>query len=104
MRLLFDYLRRWKHLVFMALLLATASSLDSITEKSITETIRNLTTGEHRRMMVLVAHRLSTIAHAKRIYVLARGLIVESGTHDSLLGTSGLYAALWREQSARREA
>ena len=55
-------------------------------------------------MTVLVAHRLSTIAHAKRIYVLAKGLIVESGTHDSLLSTSGLYAALWREQSPRREA
>lgn len=80
------------------------SSLDSITEKSITETIRHLTTGSHGRMTVLVAHRLSTIAHAKRIYVLAKGLIVESGTHDSLLGANGLYAALWREQSARREA
>jgi ATP-binding cassette subfamily B protein len=79
------------------------SSLDSITEKSITETIRNLTTGQHRRMTVLVAHRLSTIAHAKRIYVLAKGHIVETGTHDSLLATGGLYAALWREQSARRE-
>jgi ATP-binding cassette subfamily B protein len=80
------------------------SSLDSITEKSITETIRHLTTGQHRRMTVLVAHRLSTIAHAQRIYVLAKGHIVETGTHDSLLESGGLYAALWREQSARREA
>jgi ATP-binding cassette subfamily B protein len=79
------------------------SSLDSITEKAITETIRNLTTGHHGRMTVLVAHRLSTIAHARRIYVLARGRIVETGTHESLLSTGGLYAALWREQSARRE-
>jgi ATP-binding cassette subfamily B protein len=79
------------------------SSLDSITEKAITETIRSLTTGRHGRMTVLVAHRLSTIAHARRIYVLARGRIVETGTHESLLATGGLYAALWREQSARRE-
>ena len=79
------------------------SSLDSITEKSITETIRALTTGEHRRMTVLVAHRLSTIAHAQRIHVLAKGHIVETGTHNSLLNLNGLYAALWREQSARRE-
>jgi ATP-binding cassette subfamily B protein len=79
------------------------SSLDSITEKAITQTIRNLTSGEHGRMTVLVAHRLSTIAHARRIYVLAKGQIVETGTHDSLLGENGLYAALWREQSARRE-
>ena len=79
------------------------SSLDSITEKAITETIRELTTHGHKRMTVLVAHRLSTIAHARCIYVLAKGHIVETGTHDSLLGTNGLYAALWREQSARRE-
>jgi ATP-binding cassette subfamily B protein len=79
------------------------SSLDSITEKSITETIRALTTGEHRRMTVLVAHRLSTIAHAQRIHVLAKGRIVETGTHNSRLNLNGRYAALWREQSARRE-
>ena len=79
------------------------SSLDSITEKAITETIRELTTRGHRRMTVLVAHRLSTIAHAQRIHVLAKGHIVETGTHDALLGMNGLYAALWREQSARRE-
>ncbi len=79
------------------------SSLDSITERSITETIRALTTGAHRRMTVLVAHRLSTIAHAQRIHVLAKGRVVETGTHDTLLAMNGLYAALWREQSARRE-
>ncbi len=80
------------------------SSLDSITERSITETIRELAHGRrHDRMTVLVAHRLSTIMHAKEIYVLARGHIVESGTHDSLLSSRGLYAALWHEQSARGE-
>ena len=79
------------------------SSLDSITEKAITETIRDLTTHGQRRMTVLVAHRLSTIAHAQRIHVLAKGHIVETGTHESLLAINGLYAALWREQSARRE-
>ncbi|MDQ3282937.1 MAG: ABC transporter ATP-binding protein/permease [Acidobacteriota bacterium] len=80
------------------------SSLDSITERAITATIRALTSGAHRRMTVLVAHRLSTIAHAQRIHVLAKGHVVETGTHDSLLAMNGLYAALWREQSARREA
>jgi len=52
---------------------------------------------------VLVAHRLSTIAHAQRIHVLAKGRIVETGTHSTLLAANGLYAALWAEQSARRE-
>ncbi|HEV7919697.1 MAG TPA: ABC transporter ATP-binding protein [Thermoanaerobaculia bacterium] len=80
------------------------SSLDSITERAITETIRGLTSGQHRRMTVLVAHRLSTIQHAQHIYVLAKGRVVETGTHTSLLGEGGLYAALWREQSARSDA
>jgi ATP-binding cassette subfamily B protein len=80
------------------------SSLDSITERSITATIRELTAGEQQRMTVLVAHRLSTIQHAQRIYVLAKGRIVETGTHEALLAKNGLYSALWAEQSARREA
>ena len=81
------------------------SSLDSITEKAITETIRALTTGAHRRMTVLVAHRLSTIAHAQRIHVLAKGHIVETGTHDSLLGDERVVrGAMARAERAPGEA
>ncbi len=76
------------------------SSLDSITEKAITETIKDIETKGRKRITVLVAHRLSTVAHADRIYVFERGRIVEEGTHDSLITASGLYAALWREQVA----
>ncbi len=75
------------------------SSLDSITEKSITETIREIAISRPNLITVMVAHRLSTIAHADRIYVLEKGKIVEEGTHKFLLGRKGLYAALWREQS-----
>jgi len=49
---------------------------------------------------VLVAHRLSTIAHADRIYVFEHGKIIETGTHGSLVSAQGLYSALWREQVA----
>lgn len=75
------------------------SSLDSITEKSITETIQMIARERHRLSTVLVAHRLSTVAHADRIYVLEKGKLVEQGTHDSLLSQKGLYFALWREQA-----
>ena len=78
------------------------SSLDSITEKAITETIRNISHIRPGLMTVLVAHRLSTILHADRIYVLEKGRIVEQGTHHELLAFGGLYAALWREQTAER--
>jgi ATP-binding cassette subfamily B protein len=76
------------------------SSLDSITEKSITETIRNIEKKHPDLMTILVAHRLSTIAHADRIYVLEKGSVIEQGTHKELLARKGLYAALWRQQIA----
>jgi ATP-binding cassette subfamily B protein len=51
---------------------------------------------------VLIAHRLSTVLHADRIYVLERGRIVEQGHHDELLDRKGLYYAMWRQQVGER--
>ncbi len=76
------------------------SSLDSLTEKDITQTIKEVSNLKPNLMTVMVAHRLSTIAHADIIYVLERGALIEQGTHTELLETKGLYAALWREQGA----
>jgi ATP-binding cassette subfamily B protein len=76
------------------------SSLDSLTEAEITHTIQHIAVERPSLMTVLVAHRLSTIAHADRIYVLERGRIIEHGRHPELLELGGLYAALWRQQSA----
>jgi ATP-binding cassette subfamily B protein len=75
------------------------SNLDSITERAITDTIRDVAQHAGARITVVVAHRLSTVAHADRILVLSHGEIVETGTHTELLGHDGLYAAMWREQS-----
>jgi ATP-binding cassette subfamily B protein len=72
------------------------SSLDAMTERAVTETIRSLATP--RRLTVLVSHRLSTISHADRIHVLRAGAIEESGTAEELLAKEGLFAQLWREQ------
>lgn len=74
------------------------SSLDSITEKSITDTIKEIEKIRPNLIRILVAHRLSTIAHADRIYVFEKGQIVEEGSHSKLLEGHGLYHALWREQ------
>lgn len=76
------------------------SSLDSITEKAITDTIEKIVTNQPNLITILVAHRLSTVAQADRIYVLEKGNIIEEGSHQELLRRSGLYAALWRQQSA----
>ena len=76
------------------------SSLDSITEKAITKTIQDIRKARPDIIIVLVAHRLSTIAHADVIYVLEKGKIVEYGNHKALLKKKGLYSAFWTEQSS----
>jgi ATP-binding cassette subfamily B protein len=79
------------------------SSLDSITEESITDTIRELST-ERDQITIMIAHRLSTIIHANRIYVLEKGKVIEEGTHQSLLEEKGLYYAMWRQQIGERKS
>ncbi|MDP4000917.1 MAG: ABC transporter ATP-binding protein [bacterium] len=76
------------------------SSLDSLTEEQITQTIKSVEHLTPDLITVLIAHRLSTVAHADVIYVLEKGKIVEKGSHDELLELKGLYAALWRNQIA----
>lgn len=79
------------------------SSLDSLTEEEITNTIKEIKKQYPQLLTVLVAHRLSTIIHADTIFVLEKGKISEHGSHDQLLKTGGLYAALWRQQIASKE-
>ncbi len=79
------------------------SALDSITEEEITKTIREISSMQNQ-VTVLIAHRLSTIMHADRIYVLERGDIVETGSHEELLSTKGLYYAMWRQQIGERRS
>ena len=79
------------------------SSLDSMTEDEITQTIRDVGTGQDV-ITILIAHRLSTVMHADVIHVLERGRIVESGAHDDLLAAKGLYYAMWRQQIGERRS
>jgi ATP-binding cassette subfamily B protein len=79
------------------------SSLDSLTEEEISRTIRDVATNQEA-ITILIAHRLSTVMHADRIYVLERGQICEFGRHTELLDQKGLYYAMWRQQVGEREA
>lgn len=73
------------------------SSLDSLTEQQITETIRQVSKNQEQ-ISVLIAHRLSTIMHADKIFVLEKGRVAETGKHAELLEQKGLYYAMWRQQ------
>lgn len=72
------------------------SSLDSITEKAIQDTLDSAMNG---KTVIVVAHRLSTIAHLDRILVFDRGRIIEDGTHSNLLAKGGAYHRLWQMQA-----
>jgi ATP-binding cassette subfamily B protein len=89
-------LRRPRLLVFDE----ATSSLDSLTEEEITDTIREVASSQV--ITILIAHRLSTVLHADTIHVLERGRIVESGRHAELLERKGLYFAMWRQQIGER--
>ncbi len=72
------------------------SSLDSKNEQAILATLDEVS---HGRTTIAIAHRLSTVVDSDIIYVLQKGKIAESGTHQQLLKKRGLYASLWDIQS-----
>ena len=71
------------------------SALDTDSERHIQAALEQLMKG---RTTFVIAHRLSTVEKADRILVLEKGLIVEQGTHEQLLGNKGRYAKLYRNQ------
>ena len=68
------------------------ASLDIETEEKIQEAIEKITIG---KTVLVIAHRLSTVRNAKRIYVVNGGRIVEIGTHKKLLEKQGIYAEMY---------
>ncbi|HRN82933.1 ABC transporter ATP-binding protein, partial [Nitrosomonas europaea] len=75
------------------------SAVDNETEAAIQRSLERITVG---RTTIVIAHRLSTIRNAHCIYVLDKGEVVETGTHEALLSRNGLYANLWQVQTGEQ--
>lgn len=76
------------------------SSIDSHTEQLIQKATEVITKD---RTSIIIAHRLATIQKADKILVMDKGLVVESGTHESLLAMNGYYTRLYEMQFSERE-
>lgn len=77
------------------------SAVDNETEAAIQRSLAAVTAD---RTALVVAHRLSTVRDADRIWVLAEGRVAEAGSHDELVAANGLYAALWAVQTGLARA
>lgn len=72
------------------------SSLDSVSERYVKQTLNELT--RQGKTIIIIAHRLSTVRNANTILVLDTGKLAETGTHEELCNSGGVYSKLWNEQ------
>ncbi|KAA3661205.1 MAG: ABC transporter, partial [Chloroflexi bacterium] len=75
------------------------SSVDNETEAAIQRSMEKIVVG---RTTIVIAHRLSTVRNADRIFVLENGVLTENGRHDDLVAQNGVYAGLWKVQTGVR--
>ena len=75
----------------------TTSSLDTITEQKIHDTLKEVS---RDRTVIIIAHRLSTIQNADQIILLNKGIVAEMRAHDELLNRKGEYYRLMQAQSS----
>jgi ATP-binding cassette subfamily B protein len=99
-RQLLSFARTILHKPAVLILDEATANIDTETELLIQDSLEKMM---HIGTMLVVAHRLSTIAHADNILVLSKGKIVEQGTHHQLLCQKGKYFELYQLQQARQQ-
>lgn len=73
------------------------SNIDIESEEAILKQIQAIA---KEKTVIMISHRLANVVNADRIYVMDNGIVTENGTHDELLSGNGVYARLWKTQSA----
>ncbi|MBE9167994.1 ABC transporter ATP-binding protein [Pleurocapsales cyanobacterium LEGE 06147] len=76
-------------------------ALSSVDNQTATQILSNLSTERQRKTVIFISHQLSAAATADRIFVMDRGEIVQSGTHEGLVQESGLYQSLWQQHQLK---
>lgn len=99
-RQLLSFARTLAHDPKILILDEATANIDTETEQWIQEALERLMAG---RTTIMVAHRLSTIQHADQIFVMHKGKIRESGTHQELLEQGGIYKMLYELQLHERD-
>lgn len=84
-------------LVVDAPVLILDDALSSVDNQTATEILRNLSQGTQRKTVIFISHQLSAAAQADRILVMENGQIVQTGTHEELVTSPGLYRSLWHQ-------
>ena len=79
------------------------SAVDTSTEKHIINSLQSLKEQNPLTSTLMVSHRISTIMHADNIIVIDEGIVVESGTHNELLKSGGLYAEMNSQQQTEKD-
>ena len=75
-----------------------SGALDPIAEYTLNKTVTELSSD---KTVIIISHRLSTTRFADKIYMLAHGEIIESGTHEKLIQQNGKYAEMFRLQAEK---